>query len=93
VVGVGHILGLEDVICYSGRQYYFTTVCISDEVEVYKIEKEAFTTLIKQTAIWSVLVEKCTANMKGYRQSIFRMQKSNFGLIESLRSKNKTIEP
>lgn len=87
IVSSGHILGIEEAVNQS-QNYKSTVVCVSQNAELYRIEREMFTGILKQTSTWSVLTQKSNDSNENNAKSIFKMQKSNLNILDRLKSTN-----
>lgn len=48
----GHVLGLEEAIIGKSEFYQSTALCVSQQVDLLRIDKETFINILKTTSIW-----------------------------------------
>jgi len=89
LVSAGNMLGVEET-CLGTRnnQYTQTVICASQNVELYKVCKDHFTQLLRQTITWKNLLEKSSFNVQNISKSIQQKQLTNLRLIDSLKLAN-----
>ena len=82
MVSKGHILGLEEEARGKIPTFRTGAVCSAvnpqtSHVEIYKIERELFFSLLKSTQIWDDLIKKSKVDTKGYLRNIRSMKHAN----------------
>jgi hypothetical protein len=65
------MLGVEET-CLGTKngQYTQTVICVSQNADLYKVCKEQFTQLLRQTTTWKNLLEKSSLNVQNTSKSI-----------------------
>lgn len=76
IVSKGHLLGIEDAVI-AKAPYYTTGAIVSQAVELYRIDREQFSNILKPTFAWNVLVKKSIENVQNWYKSLRNMKESN----------------
>lgn len=57
IVSKGYIMGLEDAV-FAKEAVYSTSAVVSSECDLYRIDREVFINILKQTNCWTELQKK-----------------------------------
>lgn len=88
IVSTGHLIGLEDIVI-GETSVHTTSAVVMNQAELYKIDKDAFYSTLKQTQTWQELVKKSRENVTAYHKSIKLMKQSKSHILDGLKSQDK----